>query len=226
MLLTALKIITIIALIAAIIWFIFEPGFEPTITTIVIIAAIMKLYWNEMKGEPIASGLIATDSTKINSTGDVLPAQNGAADGLALGTASMSYSGGNYIGSDFSGADLVGFRSKKADYRGANFAGANLQGAHLKGSNFENANFEGANLSKANFKEANLKGANLNGADLCGAVLIKADLTGASIKNTKFAGANTKKAIMPGPVSVMSTRGQKPAGKAAAPFQYNKGDNG
>lgn len=226
MLLTALKIITIIALIAAAMWFIFEPGFEPAITAIVIIAAIMKLYWNEMKERPTDSGLISTDQVTINSTADVPAAQNRTADGIVSGPASVFYPGGSYTGSDFSGADLVGFISKKADYRGANFAGANLQGAHLKGSNFENANFEGANLSRVNFKEANLKGTNLDGADLSGASLIKADMTGASIRNTKFAGANTKKTTMPGPVSVMSTRGQKPVGNAATPSHYNKGDSG
>lgn len=203
MLLTILKAITIIALFAAIAWFIFEPGFEPAITSIVILAAIVKLYWNGVGRE--AMPYPGTPHSVLRG-GEGQDASDGAPQShtVAAPTYSGAYPGGSYEGSNFARANLEGFQSKKADYRGANFEKANLKGAHFKGSNFENANFKGANLSGVNFKEANLKGANLDDADLSGAFLVKANLLGASVSNTNFAGANTKKTIMPGPASVQT----------------------
>ena len=194
-----LKLITIIALCAAIAWFVFEPGFEPAITFIVILAAILKLYWDEIK-----HGRVQTDNPGVPKNIAVEPeAKEGHSNESAKITntsASRStYPGGSFTGTDFSGKDMTGYISKKADYRGARFAGTNLSGAHLKGSNFENADFRGANLSKANLKGANLRCANLDDADLSGAFLVKANLLGASIKNTRLAGANLKKTIMPSP---------------------------
>ncbi len=197
MLLTILKTITIIALFAAIVWFVFEPGFEPAITSIVILAAIVKLYWNGVRLG--ATPYPAARQRVLTARGEGQDASAFAAQAQAVAT--PSYPGGSYEGSNFAGANLEGFQSKKADFRGANFANANLKGAHFKGSNFENANFKGAILSGVNFKEANLKGANLDDADLSGAFLVKANLLGASVNNTNFAGANTKKTIMPGPAS-------------------------
>jgi uncharacterized protein YjbI with pentapeptide repeats len=202
MLLKFLKIITIVALIVAIVWFVFEPGFEPAITAIVILAAILKLYWNEVKEEVSALSMARTSHVQKNDTAGQSFLHNNALANTGTEDTVSVYPGGSYIGSDFSGLDLKGMISKKADYRGACFAGANLQGAHFKGSNFENADLKGADLRQANLKEANLRGANLDDADLSGAFLVKADLSGASIKNTILAGANLKKTIMPGPARI------------------------
>ena len=208
MLLIILKTITIVALLAAILWFIFEPGFEPAITSIVILAAIVKLYWNDVVREMWSSpglqyGFHRGDDMKVATAGE--------SQGHI--TADPNYPGGVYEGANFAGSNLEGFQSKKADYRGANFENANLKGAHFKGSNFENANFKGADLSGVNFKNAILKGAILDDADLSGAFLVKANLLGASINNTKFAGANTKKTIMPRgtPVQTPAETSVKPA---------------
>ena len=194
-----LKLITIIALCAAIAWFVFEPGFEPAITFIVILAAILKLYWDDVRQIGQAGQGGAHKRSAETPQEDGTPPDDGS-ESVMPGTIGSAYPGGSFSGSDYSGMDMSGYISKKADYRGASFAGANLAGAHLKGSNFENADFRGANLSRANLKGANLRGANLDDADLSGAVLIKANLLGASIKNTRLAGANMKKTIMPGPV--------------------------
>jgi hypothetical protein len=200
MLLKFLKIITLVALIVAVVWFVSEPGFEPAITAIVILAAIVKLYWNEVQGESSVLSMVRSRQVQENDPVGQHPSQGNAQPNTGTELTASVYPGGNYVGSDFSGLDLRGMISKKADYSGANFANANLQGAHFKGSNFENADFKGANLRQANLKEANLRAANLDGADLSEAFLVKADLSSASIKNTIFAGANLKKTIMPGPV--------------------------
>lgn len=196
-----LKFITIIALCAAIAWFIYEPGFEPAITCIIILAAIIKLYWDGVRQEAAPQGQQAT----VNNHNDFQNTEQQTA-GNNVSTpesneSSGAYPGGSFTSSDFSGMDMAGYISKKANYQGARFTGANLAGAHLKGSNFENADFKGANLSRAYLKGANLKGANLDDADLSGAFLVKANLRGASIKNTRLAGANMKKTIMPGPTT-------------------------
>lgn len=206
MLLTKLlKLITIIALCAAIAWFIYEPGFEPVITFIVILAAMLKLHWDEVKhGLAPAGRPVALKHAAESQEGKEKLSDESAMTAVSSENTS-SYSGGSFTGSDFSGMDMAGYIAKKADYRGARFTGANLAGAHLKGSNFENADFKGANLSQANLKGANLKGANLDDADLTRAILIKANLRGASIKNTKLAGANMKKTKMPGPVPVSAS---------------------
>ncbi len=124
-----IKLITIIALSAAIAWFIFEPGFEPAITSIIILAAILKLYWEEVK-----QGLARTANPSALKPASGSPVGKEALSGDSVSTTiarenTGAYPGGSFTGSDFSGMDMAGYVSKNADYRGVRFVGANLAGA-------------------------------------------------------------------------------------------------
>ncbi|WP_135851621.1 pentapeptide repeat-containing protein [Halorussus salinus] len=87
----------------------------------------------------------------------------------------------NFTNASLKDANLSGCFLKSTTMNGTTLTGANLSDANCEEGNFKNAELQNSRLEETNLSEANLNGANLEGA-----FLLRTDLRGAELTNTKI----------------------------------------
>jgi hypothetical protein len=96
---------------------------------------------------------------------------------------------------------LSGASFDEVKLTGARFAEARTLGTTLRASLLVTADLRGWTFRKQNLEQLNLSGADLSGCDFSDDILIDCDITGASLKHTKFARADPRRAQI-GPLQV------------------------